>query len=567
MELTVRDSLHLGDLCRAKVIAGTKGLSNIIRHVSVIEVPDAYRWCKGHELFITAFYSLKEDIQGQLLMIQELKANNAAALAICYPKLYMEGIAEALIDKANELALPILELPNDVAYVNIIDPVLEEIAKRRKRALEYALRISRLFTQMTLRGADIRELLQILSRELRAPVIVLDRDYVVLNSYNPGGMPVPQCIAKYLTGKLDRRLTHILKIIRNYREPTRHFIRTHPGERIGCVAMPIIIDDACEGFLVAFEIHEQLNETSLAAIEHACVGLSIIMMKKKIITETELRMQGDLMDDIVSNRYPEETILDRAERLGLNLSSKRIVIVATVDMENDQCDIALSYGKDRISHIYIIIKETLRRENQNNVILLRGKQIVILPELGEASDGESAKIRASNIADLINRSLSVVQNIPRVRIGIGRYHQQLSDLAVSYRQAKSAVILGKYFLGDKSIVCFDEIESIDLFLASLNATQAEEYVKTTLGPLLDHDLKYNAELIKTLEACFQHGDQSQKVADSLHIHRNTLSYRKQNIRKFLNIDPFVGHDRFRVQMALILRRLLLKQLFHTDSNL
>jgi purine catabolism regulator len=49
MELTVRDAMQLGDLRRAKLVAGSDGLSNIVRHVSVIEVPDAYRWFKGYE--------------------------------------------------------------------------------------------------------------------------------------------------------------------------------------------------------------------------------------------------------------------------------------------------------------------------------------------------------------------------------------------------------------------------------------------------------------------------------------------------------------------------------------
>lgn len=564
MELTVRDAMQLGDLRRAKLVAGSDGLSNIVRHVSVIEVPDAYRWFKGYELFITAFYSLREDIEGQLRMIDELKRNNAAALAICYPELYMREIGQALVDRADELGLPVLELPNDVVYINIIDPVLQEIARRHKLALEYALRMNRLFTQMILRGAGVDELLRTLARELRAPVLVLDKHYKMLNAYDPGTSPPPACVTEYLMGRLDDRLSHILRVVKDFREPTRHFIQGVEGGRLGCIAMPIVIDNIYKGFLVAFEVVEQIHDTGLAAIDHACLGLSLIMMKQKAIGETELRMQGDLMDDIALNRYSEEVLLDRAARLGLSLSAKRIVLVATTDDEDDLHKVESGpHARDKIDHIYSVIRESLRHENPSNIVFLQGRQIVILPELENASDERSANARARSVGAFIHRRLASIPNIRRVQLGIGRHHQNLSGLALSYRQAKSAAVIGRYLFRDKPTVHIYEVESMDLFLSSLRADQAEAYVEATLGPLLEHDLKYDAELVRTLEACFLYGNQAQKTANALYIHRNTLSYRKQTIKKVLGMDPFLGYDQFRIQMALVLRRLLVGQLFHS----
>ncbi|KAB7667740.1 PucR family transcriptional regulator ligand-binding domain-containing protein [Bacillus sp. B1-b2] len=88
MGIMVRDALGIGALTNGKLLAGHEGLNNIINHVSVIEVPDAHEWFRGNELFLTAFYTIQNDISAQLKLITHLSEKKSAALGICYPGLY-----------------------------------------------------------------------------------------------------------------------------------------------------------------------------------------------------------------------------------------------------------------------------------------------------------------------------------------------------------------------------------------------------------------------------------------------------------------------------------------------
>ncbi|MEW6624057.1 MAG: PucR family transcriptional regulator ligand-binding domain-containing protein [Bacillota bacterium] len=92
MGITIQEALKIGGLKKAEIIAGQEGLDNIINHVSVIEVPDAFKWFRGNELWLTAFYTLKDNVDAQINMIRAIEKYKSAGLAICYANTYMKGI-------------------------------------------------------------------------------------------------------------------------------------------------------------------------------------------------------------------------------------------------------------------------------------------------------------------------------------------------------------------------------------------------------------------------------------------------------------------------------------------
>ncbi|HOL17773.1 MAG TPA: PucR family transcriptional regulator ligand-binding domain-containing protein, partial [Bacillota bacterium] len=74
MSITVREALKIGRLTEAKILAGAAGLDNIIKAVDIIETPDAALWFKKDSLLSTTFYALKDNIDAQLQMLEDIKA-------------------------------------------------------------------------------------------------------------------------------------------------------------------------------------------------------------------------------------------------------------------------------------------------------------------------------------------------------------------------------------------------------------------------------------------------------------------------------------------------------------
>ena len=89
-----------------------------------------------------------------------------------------------------------------------------------------------------------------------------------------------------------------------------------------------------------------------------------------------------------------------------------------------------------------------------------------------------------------------------------------------------------------------------------NSQEAARFFRKTLGKLIAYDNERNAELVTTLEGFFAcHGNLTQ-TANKLHIHRNTLTYRLEQIASITQLDLDDPDARFSLQLALKLRPVL-----------
>jgi sugar diacid utilization regulator len=144
MSISVKEAMNIGGLKKSSLIAGHNGIGNLIEHVSVIEVPDAHEWFRGKELFLSAFYNIENDVEKQLNLLKTIKEKNGSALGVCYPGLYYDTLSPKVLAKANELSIPIIEIPRDVAYIDIISPITESIQRRQSVDLQQSLLIDEL---------------------------------------------------------------------------------------------------------------------------------------------------------------------------------------------------------------------------------------------------------------------------------------------------------------------------------------------------------------------------------------------------------------------------------------
>jgi hypothetical protein len=129
MGITVKEALKLKGLDRAKLIAGEKGLDRFIKRVSVIECPESPELFTEGDFFITAFFALKEDVDAQLSMIQALV--DCGCSGLCVIDMYLSDLPESVKHFANETRFPVMILPNDVPYAEIITNVMDAIIQSK----------------------------------------------------------------------------------------------------------------------------------------------------------------------------------------------------------------------------------------------------------------------------------------------------------------------------------------------------------------------------------------------------------------------------------------------------
>jgi purine catabolism regulator len=103
MQLTLREALTLAEpLRKARVVAGERGLDNVVGSVNVMEVPDIIDWVHPGELLVSTFYPLRDDKAAVESLIPQLAEKGLAGLAVT-PESYIDELPKSMVSDANRL--------------------------------------------------------------------------------------------------------------------------------------------------------------------------------------------------------------------------------------------------------------------------------------------------------------------------------------------------------------------------------------------------------------------------------------------------------------------------------
>jgi purine catabolism regulator len=173
--ITVKEAMAIGGLQKATLLGGKKGLNKVVEYISYIETPKVGRWLKGQELMISAFYAMKQNIDQQLLVLDAMHCAGSSALVISYPEIW-DNISPLLIQKADEYEIPLLSIPQDVSYTDIISPISRAIAKLRIEQLEFVNNLHNTFANIVLQNKDLKFFADNLHQLTQLPITLLSSE-------------------------------------------------------------------------------------------------------------------------------------------------------------------------------------------------------------------------------------------------------------------------------------------------------------------------------------------------------------------------------------------------------
>jgi purine catabolism regulator len=86
--------------------------------------------------------------------------------------------------------------------------------------------------------------------------------------------------------------------------------------------------------------------------------------------------------------------------------------------------------------------------------------------------------------------------------------------------------------------------------------ESSRFSKELLGELESSDELYRSDLLQTLKTLFECNFNLKKTADRLSVHYNTIRYRVTKIEQLARVDLDSEEDRFNLQLAFKVRRVL-----------
>ena len=177
----------------AKLLAGERGLDNIVTAVSVLEYPGRVEIQEklfqthgylGSEFIITAFSSIGEDVDKQCEEIQTMYSTGSVGMVLYYMDLFVKRLDSRVLKLADELGFVIVCMPPDqfhLRYSETISGIQNAIFEDQNKTANFAPDILDTLASLPKSRQNMGTLLRILSDYLHLTLILTDSSWQLIS--------------------------------------------------------------------------------------------------------------------------------------------------------------------------------------------------------------------------------------------------------------------------------------------------------------------------------------------------------------------------------------------------
>jgi PucR family transcriptional regulator, purine catabolism regulatory protein len=535
--LRVREVLEVSTLAGARLLAGSAGLDRVVQRLNVMEVPDILPWVKPNELLLTTGYPLRHTPQALADLVSDLDERGLSALAIKLHR-YIDELPPQMLERADRLGFPIIELPDGVAFDDILNQVLTDVLNRQAAVLARSEEVHRALVQIVLAGGGIRELAGELVELLGGAVFVTSPEGHVLAGSGAGERLATLREGPCFTA--DGRLTL---------QERPYGLRYLPGAPLLGAVVPIVAGALDCGRIVAFAGGRGLGPDDVHTLERAATVAALAITKQLAVSAVESKYQGDFLHDLLNGRVGDAgQATQRAASLGWDIDRPLVVVLAELDPAPGGVVAELDQRRlqERFTEAWT---SAVRARDRRAAVVGFSRDVVTVLGAQPGAEGEGRTDR------LVREIVQEVAGQPALArrtfsTGVSRMTGTPDGLPAAYEQARQAVVVGRQMRGAGAVTDFDGLGVFRLLSLVPDSDELDSFVAETLGELADRDDPEAADLRRTLQVLLETNGNVAETARQLHFHYNTLRYRIGKLERMLG--PFTSDPNLRLSLSLAL---------------
>jgi sugar diacid utilization regulator len=279
-----------------------------------------------------------------------------------------------------------------------------------------------------------------------------------------------------------------------------------------------------------------------------------------IKTEVEIRMKGDLLDDLLAGQFKAEEIVRRAGFLGADLSGGSLAMFVDIDGFGSAIN-RMNMDEQAVQRLK---RETLNIANwaahtysRKSLVSLKSDNVIIfLTPPGE--DGRDVDAEAKRVAEEIKDSFSSRYEGATLSVGVGRFYSEPSDLLKTFEEARTALSIGRALGKTDAVTAFDDVGVYKLLLRVFEQApqDLQALVDETVKPLAEYDAKHKGDLLLTLETFLANNLNLNNTSEQLFTHRHTVRYRLERISEISGLSVDKSDELEKLSLGLKASRLL-----------
>lgn len=182
------------------------------------------------------------------------------------------------------------------------------------------------------------------------------------------------------------------------------------------------------------------------------------------------------------------------------------------------------------------------------VISISETELAVVCETSKNTEAKQFIKVAESIRDTLKAEL-----LTKTEIGIGTVAHTLKDLAGSYKEAQSAINVGKMFDTERDVMSYENL-GIGRLIYQLPTTLCEMFLSEVFK---DNSLDaLDSETLMTIQKFFENNLNVSETSRNLFVHRNTLVYRLEKIKKITGLDLREFDHAIIFKVALMVKKYL-----------
>ena len=244
-------------------------------------------------------------------------------------------------------------------------------------------------------------------------------------------------------------------------------------------------------------------------------------------------------DNFIKNLLLDNLLLvdiyNRAKKLHIETDVKRIVFIIETKTEKD-------------TNALETVRTLFSSKTKDFITAVDEKNIILVKEIKPSETYEDMRKTAKVIVDMLN-----TEAMSSVNVAYGTIVNEIKEVSRSYKEAKLALDVGKIFYSDRKIIAYSNL-GIGRLIYQLPLPLCKMFIKEIFdGKSPD---EFDEETLTTINKFFENSLNVSETSRKLFVHRNTLVYRLDKIKKLTGLDLREFDHAIIFKIALMVKKYL-----------
>ena len=248
----------------------------------------------------------------------------------------------------------------------------------------------------------------------------------------------------------------------------------------------------------------------------------------------------DFLQGLMTGGIPAYDIAERAARLHIAADDRRVLFL----LESRHIDETVTE----------ILKNMFPSQTKTYLVPITENTLALLRPLRAGETESDSRRIARTIVDTLSTEALI-----RVQLSYSFVITSLTELPEAFRETSLALKVGKLFYSEQTVFPYNEL-GIGRLIYQLPVSLCENFLKEIFGS--DVPEAFDDETLGTINRFFQNNLNIAETSRQLHMHRNTLIYRLEQIEKRTGLDVRLFEDAMTFKIAIMVLNYLQSERNH-----